>query len=700
MVTIRTVTMRKAKSNRPSAVLEAAADAVKGKSRPVAYRYTHAKHDPALCTILGLFRAFRRGDRKHKKLDIRETYGKAWMEVTGEEPLGADDLHILQGLVAMAASLNGEVTMLQEVPKTLDQIFLRNAIDFKGEPAPIMVVSGTLYQLNKEIDLGNSSSSYKKIRECIARLGSTSIVHDVGGKRRSFRLLSHCGTTTRVTEAALNPVITATDAASAIGGGCFAVALNPMLTASVLGKSIKLSGSHARIEMFEVRAIKHEAARLIHQYLCAVIDPGKPKTLSRETLRARIWPETPENANLLNQHHYRLRVAIRMLAPLGWRFVPSASSRKNRAQRDYQTFEIYRPTKAETAALAAKAAKRANKQSVTILDVEGEPMLRANPTLTTMAPKSPALALRTPDDLNDAEFAMCAAKQPQAALKFGLARLTTEQLAACAQAVPPAALRYATAPLADWQIDDCARKAPVEAIKFATARLSPERFVKCLAESRPQPPTATAEQLNAWIHAEPVRAWQFVAHLKTPHTPSSEALRNARLWLTADQFDAVIRAIPGDALRFVAEGMSPEQIDACTHAEPAAAVQYAAAKLTEELLDFCVRVVPVPTLRYAANRLTARQFADCVSREPAAALQYVISILSTEQHNNCINSIRHHSDIDAIVHKYPAVALIAECSLNRSQLAYCVDQEPALALKHACNLLSFEQIDYCKSQVR
>lgn len=266
--------------------------------------------------------------------------------------------------------------------------------------------------------------------------------------------------------------------------------------------------------------------------------------------------------------------------------------------------------------------------------------------------------------------------------------------------MPPAALRYATAPLADWQIDDCARKAPVEAIKFATARLSPERFVKCLAESRPQPPTATAEQLNAWIQAEPVRAWQYVAHRETPHTPASEALRYARQWLTAEQFDAVIRAMPGEALRFVAEGMTPVQIDACTYAEAAAAVQYAAAKLTEELINHCVRVVPVPTLKYAANRLTARQFADCVSREPAAALQYVISILSTDQRSNCINSIRHHSDIDAIVHKYPAVALIAECRLNKSQLAYCVDQEPALALKHACNLLSFEQIDYCKSQVR
>ena len=291
-----------------------------------------------------------------------------------------------------------------------------------------------------------------------------------------------------------------------------------------------------------------------------------------------------------------------MLDPLGWRFVPSASSRKNRAQRDYQTFEIYRPSKAETAALAAKAAKRANKQSVTILDVGGEPMLRANPTLTTMAPKSPAVALRTPEDLDDAEFAKCAAKQPQAALKFGLARLTTEQLAACARAVPAAALRYASALLGDWQIDDCAIAAPAEAISFATARLTPERFVGCLAVSRPQPPTATAEQLDAWIRAEPVRAWQYVAHREMPHTPASEALRYARQWLTAEQFDAVIRAMPGEALRFVAEGMTPVQIDACTHAEPAAAVQYAAAKLTEDLLNHCVREVPVAILRYPALR--------------------------------------------------------------------------------------------------
>ncbi len=84
---------------------------------------------------------------------------------------------------------------------------------------------------------------------------------------------------------------------------------------------------------------------------------------------------------------------------------------------------------------------------------------------------------------------------------------------------------------------------------------------------------ATAAQLDEWIQAEPVRAWRFVAHREAPHTPVSEALQNARQWLTSDQFDAVIRAMPGDALRFVAEGMTPVQIDACTRAEPAGAAR-------------------------------------------------------------------------------------------------------------------------------
>ncbi len=670
--------MRKINSKPQSATLEATVISAKDKSRPIAYRYVHAKHDPAHCAIAGMFRALRRGDRKNKKLEIRVEYGKAWVEVSNAEPLGADDLHILQGLVAMAAPLNGEATMLQDAPKTPDQIFLRNSIGLEGGPAPIMVVTGTLYQLNKEIALGNSTSSYRKIRTCLERLWKTSIILEENGKRLCFRLLSHCGTTNKG----------------------FAVALNPMITGAVLGKSINLSGSHTRIEMHEVRTIKHEATRLIHQFLCAVISPGETKTLTRETLRKRIWPDTPGKANLLHQHHYRLREAIEKLAPLGWRFVPTASCRKNRAQRDYQAYKIYRPTIAQTAALAAKATKAPKTQSATILDVSGEPMLRANPTPAAVAPKSPAVALRTPQDLDDAKFAEYVAKQPQAGLKYGLARLTAEQLAACARAVPAAALRYATAQLSDCQIEDCAWAAPAEAIKFATARLSPKLFVGCLAVTLPQPPTATAEQLDEWIKTEPARAWQYVAHRETPHTPTSEALRHARQWLTASQFDAVVRAMPGDALQFAAEGMTPVQINACTLVNPTGAVQFAATKLNEELLDFCVRTVPVPTLKYAAARLTKRQFDNCVAQEPAAALQHAISILSPDQLNNCINSIRHHYDIDAIVQKYPAAALIAECSLTKNQLAYCVDQEPALAFKHAYDRLSYDQQAYCASQVR
>ena len=64
----------------------------------------------------GLFRALKRGERKRSKLDVTYDYGDGKrIEFSGPEPLGADDLRILQGLVAMAGP-NGLV--LGPEPKT------------------------------------------------------------------------------------------------------------------------------------------------------------------------------------------------------------------------------------------------------------------------------------------------------------------------------------------------------------------------------------------------------------------------------------------------------------------------------------------------------------------------------------------------------------------------------------------------------
>ncbi|WP_434083959.1 replication protein C, IncQ-type [Escherichia coli] len=60
---------------------------------------SHVRHDPALSGP-GLFRALKRGERKQAG---RDDYGDGKrIEFSGPEPLGADDLRILQGLVAMA----------------------------------------------------------------------------------------------------------------------------------------------------------------------------------------------------------------------------------------------------------------------------------------------------------------------------------------------------------------------------------------------------------------------------------------------------------------------------------------------------------------------------------------------------------------------------------------------------------------------
>ena len=64
---------------------------------------SHVRHDPAHCLAPGLFRALKRGERKRSKLDVTYDYGDGKrIEFSGPEPLGADDLRILQGLVAMA----------------------------------------------------------------------------------------------------------------------------------------------------------------------------------------------------------------------------------------------------------------------------------------------------------------------------------------------------------------------------------------------------------------------------------------------------------------------------------------------------------------------------------------------------------------------------------------------------------------------
>ena len=255
------------------------------------HNLSHARHDPAHCLAPGLFRALKRGERKRSKLDVTYDYGDGKrIEFSGPEPLGADDLRILQGLVAMAGPSG---LVLGPEPKTPGGQQLRLFLEPKWEAVETdaMVVKGSYRALAREVGYANIDDS-KPIRECIERLWKVSIIAQNGRKRQGFRLLS--------------------EYASDDAEGRLYVALNPLIAQAVMG-----GGQHVRISMDEVRALDSETARLLHQRLCGWIDPGKTGKASIDTLCGYVWP-SEASGSTMRKRRQRVREALPELVALGW----------------------------------------------------------------------------------------------------------------------------------------------------------------------------------------------------------------------------------------------------------------------------------------------------------------------------------------------------------------------------------------------
>jgi len=266
---------------------------------------SHARHDPAHCLAPGLFRALKRGERKRSKLDVVYDYGDGKrIEFSGPEPLGADDLRILQGLVAMAGPSG---LVLGPEPKTPGGQQLRLFLEPKWEAVETdaMVVKGSYRALAREVGYADIEDS-RPIRDCIERLWKVSIIAQHGRKRQGFRLLS--------------------EYASDDAEGRLYVALNPLIAQAVMG-----GGQHVRISMDEVRALDSETARLLHQRLCGWIDPGKSGKATVDTLSSYVWPEEASGATM-RQRRKRVRDSLPEIVSLGWTVTEYAPSKYNIAR--------------------------------------------------------------------------------------------------------------------------------------------------------------------------------------------------------------------------------------------------------------------------------------------------------------------------------------------------------------------------------
>jgi hypothetical protein len=255
----------------------------------------YAKHDPAHSLAPLLFRSLGPRDRKRQKLDVLwspSTDVNRTYHFRGFEPLGADDLRVLQGLLALALLSRRRLT---HMPKTEVGTALRVQMDFKLDAIrdDAIVVDTTFRQIAAAIGNANVDDS-KNIRICIERLSSVNIVADDGkGRRRQFNLLSHYRSNT---------------IASTVS-----VALNPFLAEAFSGEGHR----YVHLNMNEVRALDGDIARVLHQALCARVDVGRRKSFGLDTLMDYVWDPNTTSANK-NQRRKRLKDALRELRKIGW----------------------------------------------------------------------------------------------------------------------------------------------------------------------------------------------------------------------------------------------------------------------------------------------------------------------------------------------------------------------------------------------
>jgi len=265
-----------------------------------------AMHDTIHCLTPGLFRSLKRGERKASKLNVIYEFGDGEkIEFSGPEPLGDDDLRVLQGLVAMAGP-SGHI--LDESPETQQGLTIRQLMELKWGATSKngMVVKGSYRSLSREIGYADIEN-YKTIRDSIERMWKVSVIVQKDGKRLGFRLLAEYGSDDK--------------------DGSLYVALNPQLTSAIVGDV-----RHTRIDMQEVRAIKLGGTRLMHQRLCGWIDQGKSRKVSLDTLCSYIWPEAVD-ATAMRQRRVRAKPILEELASLGWGVVEYAKGK----------YEITRP---------------------------------------------------------------------------------------------------------------------------------------------------------------------------------------------------------------------------------------------------------------------------------------------------------------------------------------------------------------------
>lgn len=248
-----------------------------------------ARHDPALCLAPGIFRSLPRGAaHRSRRAEIVYEHGGYTLRFVLPFLLGADDLRLLQVLVSLAGS--GRQRLPIE-PQTAAGRALKDGLGAQPD-GDALTVRARLSGVLRALDHPDCPDSRNAIRRSLIRLASVVVIAARGSRDASAHLLSH-----------------AVDAET----GELLVALDPRVTVAVLGTE-----QYVHIDLDEVRALRSDLAVIIHQRLCAWIDPGRTRKASIDTLTQYAFPEPAATASARAKRTRRVRAAMARLADVGW----------------------------------------------------------------------------------------------------------------------------------------------------------------------------------------------------------------------------------------------------------------------------------------------------------------------------------------------------------------------------------------------
>lgn len=260
----------------------------------------YANHDPAHCLAPGLFRSLPKGQRETMNLNLKYRYNEdTLIEFSAAHALGVDDLRVLQGLVALASKSKESRELITHAADGVREVELRKELSLEHDATGKNVVSvqANYRELVTEIGYADSDGggAYRAIRASIERLWKVSIIVQHKKKREGYRLISKYS--------------------SDEDTGVISVAFNPRLTVAILAP--RREKSYFRIDMTEVRALKTDPARLLHQRLHWLPTDGEGREILLDTLCEYVWPGVADDGTMRKRRH-TVTQALEELVAVGW----------------------------------------------------------------------------------------------------------------------------------------------------------------------------------------------------------------------------------------------------------------------------------------------------------------------------------------------------------------------------------------------